>query len=257
MELLSSGLFAFLIPKHFTIPQKKRGEQKDSPKKQYIYALYFDKFILFMDKNLLIRVRVLNIAIALLLIFSFSDNFIRLFNDTSYSDKAYERQNVSGDYYFISLRPTADFQEFPASTSNHSKVFVTPSSASIALYNSPTSPVRVTLDIAMGAAALGILGWLIVLIWKITNSLSRGKVLIHDNIVRIRTVGLLLIAKAVIAIASQYIYLYYLKSIVTIRGYEMVANISYTKTIVGLMLLVFAEVLVVANRIREEQELTI
>lgn len=210
-----------------------------------------------MDKNLLIRVRVLNIAIALLLIFSFSDNFIRLFNDTSYSDKAYEKQNVSGDYYFVSLRPTANFQEFPASTNNNSKVFVAISNASITLYNSPTSTVRVILDIVMSIAALAILVWLIVLIWKITNSLSRGEVLIHSNIVRIRTIGLLLIAKGVIAIASQYIYLYYLKSIVNIRGYEIVADISYTKTIIGLMLLVFAEVLVVANRIREEQELTI
>ncbi|WP_320054499.1 DUF2975 domain-containing protein [uncultured Acetobacteroides sp.] len=210
-----------------------------------------------MDKNLLIRVRVLNVAIALLLIFSFSDNFIRLFNDTSYSDKAYEKQNVSGDYYFVSLRPTADFQEFPASTNNSSKVFVTISNASITLYNSPTSTVRIILDIVMSVTALAILVWLIILIWKITNSLSRGEVLTRNNIIRIRTIGLLLIAKGVIAIASQYVYLYYLKSIVTINGYEMVANISYTKTIVGLMLLVFAEVLVVANRIREEQELTI
>jgi hypothetical protein len=210
-----------------------------------------------MDKNLLIRVRVLNIAIALLLVFSFSDNFIHLFNDTSYSDEAYEKKNVSSDYYFVSLHPTADFQEFPASTNNNSKVFVTFSNAAITLYDSPTSTVRVILDIVMGIAALAILVWLIILIWKITNSLSRGKVLIHDNIIRIRTIGLLLIAKAAIAIASQYIYLYYLKSIVTIKGYEMVADISYTKTIVGLMLLVFAEILVVANRIREEQELTI
>jgi Protein of unknown function (DUF2975). len=180
-----------------------------------------------------------------------------MYNVVDHSSEISEKQNVSVDLFFVSLRPTAEIKEIEATTSSDSKAYVTISKASVTLHNSPKSIANITANFVIVAVTLGILVWLIVLIWKITSSLSRGKVLTNDNIRRIRIVAFLLMAKAAVTITSQYIDLYYLKSIVSLKGYEMFVDISYTKIIVGLMMLVFAEVLVVANRIREEQELTI
>jgi hypothetical protein len=210
-----------------------------------------------MDKNLLIRVRVLNIAIALLLIFSFSDGFIRGFKEGWHSAEVGKKKNVTTDLFYVSLRPTTDIKEIPASTNNGSKAYATISEASVTLQNGHMPAGKHAINIAVVVSALSIIVWLIVLIWKITNSLSRGNILNHTNIVRIRTIGLLLIAKEAVYVVSQYIDLHTLKSIVQLKGYEMFVDISYTQFIVGLIMLVFAEVLVVANRICEEQELTI
>jgi len=210
-----------------------------------------------MDKSLLLRVRVLNIVIALLLVFSFSHDFIRGFEEGWQSAEVGKKKNVSINLFFVSLRPTADLKEIPASTSNGSAAFVTISEASIALHNSPMPATKTVTDLAVVLLIIGIIIWLIVLIWKTTNSLSRGNVLTHQNIIRMRKIGFLLIAKEAIYIVSQNIDFHFLKSVVQLKGYEMVLDISYTQIIVGLIMLVLAEVLVLANRMREEQELTI
>lgn len=210
-----------------------------------------------MDKSLLLRVRVLNVVIALLLIISFSHNFIQGFEEGWHSAEVGKKKNVSISLFFVSLRPTANLTEIPASTSNGSEAFVTISEANIALHNSSIPTSKTYTDLAVVLLSLGIIIWLIVIIWKTTNSLSRGNVLTHQNIIRMRTIGFLLIAKEAVYIISQYIDLHYLKSVVQLKGYEMALDISYTQIIVGLIMLVLAEVLVLANRIREEQELTI
>ena len=210
-----------------------------------------------MDKNLLIRVRVLNVIIALLLIFSFSDGFIQGFSEGWHSAETSEKKNVSIELFFVSLHPTTDLKEIQATTNNGSEAFVTISEASVALHNSPMPISKIVTDAVVVLLALVIIIWMIVLIWRITNSFSRGSLLTVENILRFRSIGILLIAKELLYIAMQYIDLHYLKSVMQVKGYEMVADISYTQIIVGLIMLVFAEILVVANRMREEQELTI
>jgi len=112
-------------------------------------------------------------------------------------------------------------------------------------------------DMLVMLVGIVIIVWLVVLISKITNSLSKGNLLTAININRIRKVAFLLLAMEMLNIAIQYMDRSYLRSLIQIDGYKLVIDVSYTQIIVSLVLLLFAEVLVVANRIREEQELTI
>lgn len=210
-----------------------------------------------MDKKLLIRVRLLNVAIALLLIASFSTEFVSGFKEGLRSAEVGKQKNVSTELYAVSLHPLANSSELKAETSNGSEALASITEATVVLHNGQKPMGKEVSDTAMIVLTLGIIGWLIILIWKVTASLGRGNVLTRRNIIRVRAIGVLLIAQEVVFIASQYVDLHYLNSVAQVKGYEVVVDLSCTQIVVGLMLLVFAEILAVANRIKEEQELTI
>lgn len=210
-----------------------------------------------MDKKLLIRVRLLNVVIALLLIVSLSTDFVSGFKEGVRSAKLGKQKNASTELYFVSLRPLESRSELKVATTNGSEALATINEATVVLHNSQKPIGKLVSDTTMVVLTLGIIGWLIILIWKITASLGRGNVLTRRNLIRVRAIGILLIVKEAVFIGSQYVDLHYIKSVAQVKGYEMVVDLSCTQIVVGLMLLVFAEILVVANRIKEEQELTI
>lgn len=210
-----------------------------------------------MDKNLLVRVRLLNVAIALLLIYSFSNSFIRGYNEGKHSAEIYKTNNVSGSLISVDLRPTDSLRLIPFETKRGTAAYLTIEKANVYLSDSNMPTSKVVADFLIILAALGIIVWLIILTWKITNSLIRGQILISKNIRRVRSVGVLLIVKQVLYIIFQYVDYSYMNSILEVKGYRVVLNLSYSDAIFGLIMLVFAEIMVVANRIREEQELTI
>lgn len=210
-----------------------------------------------MDKKLLIRVRLLNVAIALLLILSLSSDFVRGFKEGLRSAEVGKQKNVSTELYAVSLRPLANSSELKAETSNGSEALASITEATVVLHNGQKPMGKEVSDTAMIVLTLGIIGGLIILIWKVTASLGRGNVLTRRNIIRVRAIGILLIAQEVVFTASQYVDQHYLRSVAQVKGYEVVVDLSCTQIVVGLMLLVFAEILAVANRIKEEQELTI
>jgi len=77
------------------------------------------------------------------------------------------------------------------------------------------------------------------------------------NIRRTRIIGILLILKEAIAVVLQYVEAQYLNSAITIEGYRITVEVWSTSLVIGLVMFLFAEILTVANRLREEQELTI
>ncbi|WP_320054496.1 DUF2975 domain-containing protein [uncultured Acetobacteroides sp.] len=210
-----------------------------------------------MDKKLLIRVRLLNVVIALLLIAPLSTDFVRGFKEGVRAAEGGKQKNVSTELYFVSLRPLTPKSELKAETNNGSEALATITEATVVLHKNQKSLGKEISDAAMVVLTLGIVVWLIILIWKITVSLNWGNLLTRRNIKHLRAIGILLIAKEAVSIASQYVDLHYLRSVAQVKGYEMVVDLSCTQIVIGLMLLVFAEILAVANRIKEEQELTI
>lgn len=210
-----------------------------------------------MDKYLLLRVRILNVIIALLLIFSFSDDFVRGFRDGFKDAEAEKDATGTISHFYVTLRPTESMKAIDVTTVKGADASMRISEGEVVVQSKEVSINKLLRDMLVMLVGIVIIVWLVVLISKITNSLSKGNLLTAININRIRKVAFLLLAMEMLNIAIQYMDRSYLRSLIQIDGYKLVIDVSYTQIIVSLVLLLFAEVLVVANRIREEQELTI
>jgi hypothetical protein len=210
-----------------------------------------------MDKNLLLRVKALNIVIALLLIFSFSQNFIRGFQFGWKIGEYKIEHSVEASFHLVTLKLVDGGLGQPIPGNAKTTGILAINEAQLTLINAPYNQYTTFANIFLYSLSIVVLILLIILIWKTTTSFSRGEILTSKNIKRIRGIGLLLLVKEMISIGIQLVEGHYLKHCITIPAYEITVSYWSTSLIVGLLMLVFAEVLVVANRIREEQELTI
>jgi hypothetical protein len=210
-----------------------------------------------MDKNLLLRVKALNIIIALLLIFSFSQTIISGFQSGWKIGEYKIEHSVEASFHLVSLKLVDGGLGQPIAGNQKTSGILAINEAQLTLINAPYNPYSAIANILLCSASLAVLVLLIILIWKTTTAFSRGEILTVKNIRRIRGIGLLILAKGLISVGLRLVEAHYLNHCITIPAYEITVSYWSTTLIIGLMMLVFAEVLVVANRIREEQELTI
>lgn len=210
-----------------------------------------------MDKYLLRRVKILNIAIILLLLISFSGNFLKGFIAGWDMAKYQLKENVSASLYQVKLEPTSPTFGMPINNGGSQHGYLSVREGLLMLVNIPKSHSIATIATVVMFLALAILIYLIVLIWKTTNLIGRGEMMSPKVILRARLIGVLLIVNELLTILLQYVEARYINSTFSIEGYKVVVDYWSVSLVVGLVMLVIAEILTVANRIREEQELTI
>lgn len=210
-----------------------------------------------MDKNLLLRVKALNIIIALLLIFSFSQNFIRGFQFGWKIGEYKVAHSVEASIYRINLKLVDGGIGQPIHGNVKTNGMLAINEAQLTLINAPINPYCTFANVFLYSAAAAVLILLVILIWKTTTAFSRGDIMTSKNIKHIRGIGFLLLIKELISIGLQLVETYYLNHCIKIPAYDITVSYWSTSVIVALLMLVFAEVLAVATRIREEQELTI
>jgi hypothetical protein len=210
-----------------------------------------------IDKRLLRRVRILNIGIIFLLAVSFFGNFAKGFTAGWQMAEYEEKAKVSTSFHVVNLEATNHGIGSPITNNGTIKGGLSISQAMVTLTNPPKSTVASVVRAAFSISTLAIFIILSILIWKTTSSIGRGQMMTAINIRRARIIGILLILKEAIAVVLQYVEAQYLNSAITIEGYRITVEVWSTSLVIGLVMFLFAEILTVANRLREEQELTI
>lgn len=131
--------------------------------------------------------------------------------------------------------------------------------------STPASRVKKSgLLIAMasvGAIAMIIISiWTIVIIVKLINSIRRLEFFADNFSKLLERTGILLTLGYGVSFVGGFLFFNYIKTHVAIKGYEVVSNLGDCNEMLlltGLGLMIISQIMLIATKIKEEQDLTI
>ena len=230
-----------------------------------------------MDKNFTLRIRILGIIATVVLALYFLKGIaigVTAFADgfkAGYSSAEMETQSTEAKSTAKTITPKEIFGEIilkpvesiTSSEQNPAKISVGNVDMLLRVVDMevgdvPSQPVAISIVKAILLMAYMVLiVWMLVKIWSIIGLITKGDLLKQRIIASLKSIGFLLISIEIISICYSYMEVAYLKTFVKVPGYEIGLDYSLTTLLLGLILLLFAEILSYSIKMKEEQELTI
>jgi hypothetical protein len=202
---------------------------------------------------------------------SVADFWLGFKNGLEYSLIDKETNTVSppsstAGYFFLKLKPSAGLRTFPDIMLN--QLDGMPMKAEletivVGLNNTkellPKGAIIIdVIVILMAFFSLFIMLFVPVQTFRIVRSITKDKIFNTSNILKLRIIGYALLAYFVVDMIIGYLHYWIAARVIRVEGY--VLRMSWenaTLVMLGLVVLMFAEVLKVSVRMKEEQDLTV
>ena len=217
-----------------------------------------------IDKYKISRIRILGFTLIAIMATSFilsvveqfptlSKSFSEGFKDGSESDA---NTSSYGPSYFTLIKLVPIQQEPATIPIKDGKI--TMNYVSLDLKKDIHKPLAlVIVEIVVSIVALILLLMFVFLVWEGVALLGKGHIMSLKAVSCIRNIGIILLIIHIIFSTLDFLDIYYLKQQVSVPGYEIAADISFSGMLFSIILLILAEVLKTSIKLQEEQELTI
>lgn len=175
-------------------------------------------------------------------------------------------RNFSTEIYYLNLEPEKGKYSFDETARNEKTGQIIPIEAKSCIIKTDSSygaipaglkTIKVTCMAFIVVLAFCLL-FSPILFFSIIYSITKNRIITKSLILRSRVLGWLMISFSVIEIISTINETYILRHIVKLENYQIVmGQQDYMMLVLGLVILILAEILKVSLKMKEEQDLTI
>jgi len=231
-------------------------------------------FMNWTDKRLKIITIIIGVVFAVIFIDGFYREFLQGFKDGLFNEGYNSGRNQGRGVpvtrtFFLSLKPEEGHYSFPTTTVSTTTQYQLPANAEIeririlATYTREQIPISVRIaenlyrffSFFLGLFALVRIP---VQTFRIVRSITRNKVFEPVNVKRLRKIGYAILLLYAIFFLSNYFDYKIAAYVVQVEGYLLqMGRGNVMLALLGLVILMFAEVLKVSVRLKEEQDLTV
>jgi len=223
------------------------------------------------------RLKIITIIIGVVFAVSFIDSSYRElipgfkfgFSDGYKSGRNQEREVSVTRTFFLSLKPEGRYYNFPTTTVVTTTLHQLPANAEIERMRVRVSYTREQIPISIRIAE-NFYGFFFVFItlfaaiqipvqtFRIVRSITKNKVFEPVNVKRLRKIGYATLLLYIIFFLAGYFDYKIASYVVQVEGYLLqMGRGNVNLALLGLVILMFAEVLKVSVRLKEEQDLTV
>jgi len=172
----------------------------------------------------------------------------------------------SAGYFFLKLKPATGLRTFPDVINNQ----LDGMSMKAEIETMVVSLNNAKELLPKGAVIMDVISYIMVFFglfimlfvpvqtFRIIHSITKDKIFNTSNILKLRIIGYALLAYYVVDMVIGYLHYWVASHVIQVEGYELRMNWeNATLVLLGLVVLMFAEVLKVSVRMKEEQDLTV